>query len=50
MFGINNLLRSRVVRWITGSVTGVAALIGTWTGYKTMEQQAGGVLSMQYNG
>lgn len=50
MFGINKLLRSRVVRWITGGVTGVAALIGTWTGYKTMEQQAGGVLSMQYNG
>lgn len=43
-------MKSAITRWIAGIVTGTTAIIGTWTGYKSMEQQAGGILSMQYNG
>lgn len=50
MLGLNKLMKSAITRWIAGIVTGTTAIIGTWTGYKSMEQQAGGILSMQYNG
>ena len=50
MFGLSKLMRSKVMRWIVGIVTGATTALGAWTGWMTYEQQSGGLLSMQYNG